>query len=71
MRINPIEITAKVFDGIEAVRMSGRTNMLDLPEVISIAVAMDFVDAAMWIESNRASYALGIIYGFRIIGGGK
>lgn len=36
----PIEVGAEVFEGIEAVRRSGLTNMLDWPAVAEIAEAI-------------------------------
>ena len=70
IRINPIRVPAKVFDGIEAVRLSGKTNMFDLSEVVKLAIEMDFFDAAMWIENNRRKYSRGIFCGFKVMEGG-
>ncbi|MHB9038846.1 MAG: DUF5049 domain-containing protein [Armatimonadota bacterium] len=67
IRINPIQLPAKVFDGIEAVRLSGKTNMFDLPEVVRLAIEMDFIDAAMWVENERSLYSLGLFLGFEKI----
>jgi hypothetical protein len=59
-----VPVPAKVLNGIEAVRLSGKTNMIDLPEVVRLAVEMDFIDAAMWIENNRSAYCCGVLRGF-------
>ncbi|MHB9036578.1 MAG: DUF5049 domain-containing protein [Armatimonadota bacterium] len=69
MQPDRVSVPNIVMDGILAVRASGKTNMLDLPEVVRIAVEMDFIDAAVWIESNRSSYSRGVISGFRVVEG--
>lgn len=57
-------IPAGLMKGLEAVRLSGRTNMFGLAEVVGIAAEMGFIDTAMWIESNRSLYCQGLIQGF-------
>ena len=61
-----IIIPAAVLQGIEAVRKSGRTNMLDRPAVAAIALKLGYVDAAFWLEdrANHKTYANGIFHGF-------
>ena len=61
-----IQIPAEVLRGIEAVRVSGRTNMLDRPAVAAIALELGYVDAAFWLEdkANHKTYATGIFQGF-------
>jgi len=61
-----IPIPPEVLEGIEAVRQSGRTNMLDRPEVAAIALELGYVDAAFWLEdkANHTAYANGIFKGF-------
>ncbi|MDQ7086437.1 MAG: DUF5049 domain-containing protein [Acidobacteriota bacterium] len=41
---------AVVWQGIDAVRLSGLTNMLDRPAVVRIAGELGFPEAARWIE---------------------
>jgi len=60
-----IPVPENVLRGIEAVRKSGLTNMLDRPMVIKLAWELGFPDAAEWIENNRKQYAEGIFKGFR------
>ena len=64
MERTKVPIPAGVMKGLEAVRLSGKTNMFDLPEVVGIAAEMDFFDTAMWIESNGSLYCQGLIQGF-------
>ena len=61
-----VPIPAEVLKGIEAIRRSGRTNMLDRVAVAAIALELGFVEAAFWIEdkANRKAYAEGIFRGF-------
>ena len=64
MERTKVPIPAGVMKGLEAIRLSGRTNMFDMPRVVEIAVEMDLFDAAMWIESNGSLYCQGLIQGF-------
>ena len=61
-----VAIPAEVLQGIEAVRQSGRTNMLDRNTVATIALELGFVDTAFWLEdkANHKTYAEGIFRGF-------
>ena len=62
-----VAIPPEVLKGIEAVRRSGRTNMLDRPAVAAIALELGHIDAAFWLDdkANRKTYAEGIFRGFR------
>ena len=62
-----IAIPPVVLKGIEAVRRSGRTNMLDRPAVAAIALELGHIDAAFWLtdKANHKTYAEGIFRGFR------
>ena len=64
--VDSIPIPPEVLEGIEAVRQSGRTNMLDRPAVAAIALELGYVDAAFWLEdkANHTAYANGIFKGF-------
>lgn len=59
-----IPVPAVVWQGIDAVRLSGLTNMLDRPEVTRIARELDFSEAAGWIEAHPKEYAEGVFRGF-------
>jgi hypothetical protein len=59
-----IPVPAAVWQGIDAVRLSGLTNMLDRPEVVRIARKLDFSEAAGWIEAHPKEYAEGVFRGF-------
>jgi len=66
MKEHPIPIPAAVFDGLEAVRRSGLTNMLDRPRVIEIAELWGYDETAAWLRTNRTLYARGIFQGFQV-----
>lgn len=59
-----ISVPAAVWQGIDAVRLSGLTNMLDRPAVIRIAGELGFPEAARWIETHTKEYAEGVFRGF-------
>ena len=64
MEKQAIVVSAAVYEGLEAVRQSGYTNMLDRPRVIELAVMLGYADAADWIRENRNLYAAAIFGGF-------
>lgn len=61
-----VPVSMEVFEGIEAVRRSGLTNMLDIPRVIEIAEEMGFAESAAWIRENCAEYARAVFRGFEV-----
>lgn len=60
----PIAVPAAVLEGIEAVRRSAATNMLDRATVAGIAGALGHTPARDWIRANPTAYAEGIFRGF-------
>ena len=60
-------VSREVFEGIEAVRLSGLTNMLDRPRVANLAEEMGFEASARWVRENRGLYARGVFHGFEVI----
>ncbi len=67
MERKKIEVPATVLTGLEAVRLSGKTNMLDAPRVIDLAFEMGHAEAAFWVYENRGLYAHGIFQGFAAV----
>lgn len=61
---NPIEVASVVLDGLEAVRKSGETNMLDCAKVQVMAAHMDYPETVLWIQEHRREYSEGIFRGF-------
>lgn len=62
----PVPIPAEVFQGIDAVRQEGRTNMLDYPAVIRLAREAGHHAAADWITEHVPLYSAGLFRGFVI-----
>ena len=59
-----IRIPAEVYEGLETVRRSGLTNMLDRPQVARLAEEFGFHETAEWIRTHKDEYARGIFQGF-------
>jgi len=59
-----VKVPKAVLDGLEAVRRSGLTNMLDRPVVAQLAEEFGFKKAARWIRTRRKLYAIGVFHGF-------
>ncbi len=59
-----VRVPPDVREGLEAVRLSGLTNMLDRPAVARIAAAMGYEACARWARDHRALYARGVFHGF-------
>ena len=64
-----VRVPPEVHEGLDAVRLSGLTNMLDRPAVARIAAEMGYAAAARWVQENRALYARGVFCGFEVDGG--
>ena len=66
---NRVQIKKTVFDGLEVIRRSGATNMLDRPVVLQLAREWDLTETADWIESvDSATYGRLIFQGPEVIG---
>jgi len=64
MERTKVRVPADVLEGLEAVRLSGKTNMQDAPRVIELAYEMEYYAAALWVHENRKQYAEGVFRGF-------
>ena len=64
MERTKVRVPADVLEGLEAVRLSGKTNMLDAPRVIELALETERYATALWVHENRKQYAEGIFRGF-------
>ena len=60
----PVRIPAFVFEGIEAVRDSGKTSMSDSLAMRDLAKLIGYPATAQWIEWHPTLYAAGVHYGF-------
>ena len=63
-----VRVPSEVHEGLEAVRLSGLTNLLDRPAVARIAAALGYEACARWIQDHRDLYARGIFSGFEVEG---
>jgi len=63
---SPVVVPQDVFQGIDAVRLSGRTNMLDRSTVADLAAIMGFSKATEWIMKNSRAYSRGVFSGFLV-----
>ena len=62
----PVKVPQSVYDGLEVVRESGKTNMLDVSAVMDIALYLYEHETAAWVNNNRKLYAQGIFRGFEV-----
>jgi hypothetical protein len=60
----PVRVSAGVLEGLEAVKHSGKTNMIDTREVQALAYIMGYQDTAWWVEYYPNLYVAGLIHGF-------
>ena len=60
----PIEIPERILAGINAVREVQAVNMFDVRIVQAQAVALEYLETALWIEANPATYYNGMFKGF-------
>ena len=66
MKSKPIRVSAAVYEGLEAIRRSGLTNMLDRPRVIEIAELWEYDETAAWVQTHRREYAELIFAGVEV-----
>ena len=71
MKQAKVPIPANVLEGVEAVRQSGKTNMLDVSRVIELAFEMEHYATVLWVHENRRQYMEGLFRGFEPVGGGQ
>jgi len=62
--MSKVRVPKAVLDGLEAVRRSGLTNMLDRPVVAELAREFGFEKAARWIKAHHREFAEGLFHGF-------
>lgn len=64
MEQTKVPIPADVLEGLEAVRLSGKTNMLDVPMVAKLALEMGHPETALWVREHQSLYVVGVFRGF-------
>jgi hypothetical protein len=55
----------RFLEALETVRLSGRTNMLDHPEVTRLTAEMGYPEVAAWLADHRREYAAFVLEGTR------
>ncbi|OQA94665.1 MAG: hypothetical protein BWY25_02707 [Chloroflexi bacterium ADurb.Bin222] len=71
MEKQPVPVPAAVYEGLEAVRLSGATNMFDRPRVIELAEVMGYDETAAWVRDHRSAYAHLLFAGVIVEEGGR
>lgn len=61
----PVPVSKQILEGLDAIRESGYTNMLDRPTVMRLADQLGYPETAEWIRKHKADYAQGIFRGFQ------
>jgi len=64
MEANAVRVPEAVLEGLEGVRRTGLTNMLDRNAVQYWADHFEYFETVVWIEDNPKLYAEGIFRGF-------
>ncbi len=54
----------RLVETLEAIRQSGKTNMLDVPVVAQLALECGEAEVADWVNTNRRAYAEIIFHGW-------
>jgi len=62
--MSKVKVPKAVLDGLDDVRRSGLTNMLDHRVVAELAEEFGFEEAARWVKAHRREFAEGIFRGF-------
>jgi hypothetical protein len=59
-----VGVSAAVLEGLDAVVLSGETDMNDTMEVTAQAYLMGYPEAAWWVEYFPNLYGAGLVQGF-------
>lgn len=60
----PVIVSKAVFDGLEAIRKSGKVNMMEWRRVQAIADNKGYYDLVVWLQDHQAEYLTGFSNGF-------
>jgi hypothetical protein len=61
-----VRVPPDVHEELEAVRLSGLTNMIDRAAVVRFATAMGYEACVRWVGEPRDLYARGVPHGFEV-----
>ncbi len=62
----PVKVPKDVYDGIEELRKSGRSQMSDIASAITSLEAMGQYAASDWVQNNYEGYRQGLDNGFAV-----
>ena len=62
----PVRVSAEVLEGIDAVALSGETDMNDTLEIQALAFLMGYPEAAWWVDHFPNLYVAGLVHGFAV-----
>jgi len=60
----PVRVSADVLEGLDAVVLSGETDMNDTREVQTLAYFMGYPETAWWVDYFPNLYGAGLVHGF-------
>ena len=61
--MDKIRVPKAVFEGLEAIRRSGATNMFDYRAVVELTSMLNNRDTLLWLIDHKQDYLQGILYG--------
>jgi hypothetical protein len=61
---HPVRVSTNVLEGLDAVALSGGTDMTDATEVRALAYRMGYPEAGWWVEYFPNLYGAGLTHGF-------
>jgi hypothetical protein len=61
-----VRVSAEVLEGIDAVALSGETDMNDTLEIQALAFLMGYPEAAWWVDHFPNLYVAGLVHGFTV-----
>ena len=62
----PVKVSAKVLEGLDAIRKSGRINMFDYWGVMRLADQSNYAATFSWMYCHQQDYIRGIFEGFEV-----
>ena len=61
--MDKIRVPKAVFEGLEAIRRSGATNMFDYRAVVELTSILNNRDTLLWLIDHKHEYLQGVLYG--------
>lgn len=61
--MDKIHVSKAVYEGLEAIRRSGATNMFDYKAVVELASMLNNRDTLLWLIDHKREYLQGVLYG--------